>query len=210
VNPHDEVEAYVLGALDASEARTFETHVAGCGECRDAIASYAGVMAALRRLPLTSPPPIPRVRRIPLLWPAAAAIAAAVVLAAGLGALVMSNRGDEDARAIAEMLGAHGRVVALAGPAAHGSVLVDGGGRRTAFVLSGLPDAPRGRGYQVWVRGATVRSPGMLHRLRDGLEVLVVSGDAIGGAKKIGITEEPAAGSPARTGPLQAGANLAD
>lgn len=208
MNPHDDVEAYVLGALDAADARAFEAHAAGCTECRNAIASYAGVIAALRRLPIASPPPMPRVNRAPIFWRIGAATAAAIVLAAGLVAALTANRGDEDARAITEMLGAHARVVALAGPAAHGSALVDAGGRRTAFVLSGLPAAARGRGYQVWVRGAAVRSPGMLHRLRDGLEVLVVSGDAIAGAHRIGITEEPAGGSPMRTGPLQAGAKL--
>jgi hypothetical protein len=208
VNPHDDVEAYVLGALDPADVPAFEAHLAGCAECRDAIASYAGVVAALRRLPIALPPPLPRVHRGPRAWLVGGAAAAALALAIGLGALLTANRGDDDARAIAEMLGAHARVVALAGPAAHGSALVDAGGRRTAFVVSGLPAAPRGRGYQVWVRGATVRSPGMLHRLRDGLEVLVVNGDAIAGAKRIGITDEPAAGSPMRTGPLEAGAVL--
>ncbi len=210
MNPHDDVEAYVLGALDAADVRAFESHAATCAQCRDAIASYAGVLAALRRLPLAAPPAMPRVRRMPLAWRIGAGIAAAIALAIGLAAAFAANRGDEDARAIAEMLGSHARMVALAGPAAHGSALVDAGGRRTAFVVSGLPDPPRGRGYQVWVRGKTVRSPGMLHRLRDGLEVLVVSGDAIEGAKRIGITEEQAGGSPMRTGPLEAGATLAD
>jgi anti-sigma-K factor RskA len=208
VNPHDDVEAYVLGALDAADVRAFELHAAACTECRESIASYAGVLAALRRLPLASPPPMPRVRRVPLAWRLGAGIAAAIALAGGLGAAFTASRGDDDARAIAEMLGAHARMIALAGPAAHGSALVDAGGHRTAFVLSGLPQAPRGRGYQVWVRGATVRSPGMLHRLRDGLEVLVVDGDAIGDAKRIGITEERAGGSPMRTGPVEAGATL--
>jgi hypothetical protein len=41
----------------------------------------------------------------------------------------------------------------------------------------------------------------MLHRTSDGLEVLVVPGDVLAGAQHIGITEEPAGGSPARTGP---------
>ena len=208
MNPHDDVEAYVLGALDPDDVRAFESHAATCAQCREAIASYAGVLAALRRLPVASPPEMPRVRRMPLAWRLGAGIAAAVALAIGLGAALAANRGDEDARAIAEMLGSHARMVALAGPGARGSALVDAGGRRTAFVLSGLPQAPRGRGYQVWVRGTTVRSPGMLHRLRDGLEVLVVDGDAIGDAKRIGITEERAGGSPMRTGPVEAGATL--
>ena len=128
MNPHDDVEAYVLGALDAADVRAFESHAATCAQCRDAIASYAGVLAALRRLPLAAPPAMPRVRRMPLAWRIGAGIAAAIALAIGLAAAFAANRGDEDARAIAEMLGSHARMVALAGPAAHGSALVDAGG----------------------------------------------------------------------------------
>jgi anti-sigma factor RsiW len=210
VNPHDDVEAFVLGALDAPDARSFEAHLAACADCRNEIASYAGVIAALHRVPIASPPAMPRVRSVPSAWRLVAALAATVALGFGLVAGVGALRGDEDARAIAEIVGDHSRLIALAGPTAHGTVVVAADGLRTAFVLSGLPQAPRGRGYQVWVRGTAIRSPGMLHRLRDGLEVLVVRGDAIGGARRIGITQEPGAGSPVRTGSLQAGATLAD
>lgn len=210
MNPHDDVEAYVLGALDDADARAFESHLASCAACRDEIASYAGVMAALRRMPVASPPPIPRVSALPFAWRSVAALAAALALGVGIGSALSALRGEDDARAIAELVGDHPRLIALAGPAAHGTAVVGADGARTAFVLAGLPQPPRGRGYQVWVRGATVRSPGMLHRLRDGLEVLVVSGDAIHGAHRIGITEERADGSPVRTGPLQAGAQLAE
>jgi hypothetical protein len=201
VNPHDDLEAYVLGALDDGEAAAFEAHLASCSACRDGVASYGAVLRALRALPVAAPPPAPRVGRVPAGW--IAAVAAAAVLGVAAGERIAPARADGDVVAIAEMIAAQPREVALAGSVARGTVIVGAGGARTAFVVSGLPAPPAGRGYQVWVRGTNVRSPGMMHRTSDGLEVLVVSGDVLEGARKIGITEEPAGGSPARTGAPQ-------
>ena len=207
MNPHDDLEAYVLGALEPAEAAAFEAHLADCSACRDGIASYGPVLRALRALPAALPPPPPRVGRPllagsrPLGW--MAAVAAAAVIGIAVGHRAVSTAVDADAVAIAQLSAAPARAVALMGATARGTAIVGSGGGRTAFVVSGLPAPQPGRGYQVWVRGAGVRSPGMLHRTADGLEVLVVPGDALAGAQKIGITIEPAGGSPARTGPAQ-------
>ena len=200
MNPHDDLEAYVLGALEPAEAAAFESHLAECSACRDGVASYGAVLRALRALPVAAPPPPPRVGRPPLGW--IVAVAAAVVAGIAVGHRAPAPP-DADVVAIAEMVAAHPREVALAGASARGTAIIGRGGTRTAFVISGLPAPPPGRGYQVWVRGASVRSPGMLHRTGDGLEILVVPGDVLAGARRIGITIEPAGGSPARTGPAQ-------
>ncbi|ORW01507.1 anti-sigma factor family protein [Mycobacterium kubicae] len=42
--------AYVLGSLSAADRREFETHMAGCAQCRDAVAELSGVPALLSRL----------------------------------------------------------------------------------------------------------------------------------------------------------------
>ncbi|MEA2787400.1 MAG: hypothetical protein QOF71_3504 [Candidatus Eremiobacteraeota bacterium] len=201
MNPHDDLEAFVIGALEPGEAHAFESHLHECSACRDGVASYGGVLRALRALPAAAPPPPPRVGRPPLGW--IAAVAAAAIVGIAVGQRTMGVRPDADVVAIAEMMAAQPRAVALAGPSARGTAIVGSGGTRTAFVVSGLPAPPPGRGYQVWVRGANVRSPGMLHRTSDGLEILVVPGDMLAGAQRIGITIEPAGGSPARTGPAQ-------
>ena len=201
MNPHDDLEAYVLSALEPAEGAAFEAHLAECPACREGVASYGGVLRALRALPVAAPPPPPRVGRPPLGW--IAAIAAAAVVGIAAGQQTAGVRADADVVAIAEMIAAQPHEVALAGTSARGVAIVGAGRARTAFVVSGLPAPPAGRGYQVWVRGASVRSPGMLHRTADGLEVLVVSGDVLAGAQRIGITIEPAGGSPARTGPAQ-------
>lgn len=201
MNPHDDLEAYVLGALEAAEAGAFEAHLAECSACRDGVASYGGVLRALRAVPAAAPPPPPRTGRPWIGW--IAAVAAAAVLGIAVGQRTVGARADADVVAIAEMIAAQPREVALAGTSARGTAIVGSGGDRTAFVVSGLPPPPAGRGYQVWVRGANVRSPGMMHRTSGGLEVLVVPGDVLAGAHRIGITIEPAGGSPARTGPAQ-------
>ncbi len=201
MNPHDDLEAYVLGALEPAEAGAFERHLAGCAACRDGVASYGSVLRALRALPVAAPPPPPRAGRPPLAW--IAAIAAAAILGVIAGQRTVPAGSDADVIAIAEMIAAQPREVALAGTSARGAAIVGDAGARTAFIVSGLPAPAAGRGYQVWVRGAKVRSPGMLHRTSDGLEVLVVPGDVLSGAQHIGITVEPAGGSPKRTGPAQ-------
>ncbi|HEY0393249.1 MAG TPA: anti-sigma factor [Candidatus Elarobacter sp.] len=207
MNPHDDLEAYVLGALDPADAAAFESHLSGCAECRDGVASYGGVMRALRSVAVPSPPPAPRVGRARAAQPAwiaaLAAAAAAIVVGAAVAQHNAATAGDDDVALIAQLIADRPYQVALAGPSARGAAIVGSGGTRTAFVVSGLPAPPAGRGYQVWVRGAGIRSPGMMHRTSTGLEVLVVRGDALAGAKHIGITVEPAGGSPKRTGPPQ-------
>lgn len=42
--------AYVLGSLSASDRREFESHMAGCAACREAVADLSGVPALLSRL----------------------------------------------------------------------------------------------------------------------------------------------------------------
>jgi Putative zinc-finger len=43
--------AYALGALDSEEARSVETHTAGCDECRAELAELAALEAALGEVP---------------------------------------------------------------------------------------------------------------------------------------------------------------
>jgi hypothetical protein len=136
-------------------------------------------------------------------WAAAAAVAVAAALALAFAGRAPAPGGDADVAAIAAMVAGGARQVALRGVSARGSVIVGESGRRTAFVVEGLPAPPPSRGYQVWVRGAATRSPGMLRRTAGGLEILVVRGDLLAGSRHVGITIEPAAGSPARTGAVQ-------
>src|ERR1700748_3027093 len=42
--------AYVLGSLSATDRREFETHLASCPACREAVAELSGVPALLSQL----------------------------------------------------------------------------------------------------------------------------------------------------------------
>ena len=42
--------AYVLGSLSAADRREFEAHLAGCLDCRDAVAELSGMPALLSQL----------------------------------------------------------------------------------------------------------------------------------------------------------------
>lgn len=205
MNVHDDLEAFVLGALDPDEEFAFRDHLATCSSCRDDVARYAGVMSSLRAIRQDGAPPAPRITQRTY-W--REAIAAVLLLGIGGGTYAFMQRPDHDLAEIAAMVADHPREIALSGPVASGSVVVGQGAQRTAFVVRGLPPPAPGRGYQVWIRGARVSSPGMLHRTRDGLEVLIVPGDVVKDARKIGVTIEPAGGSPKRSGPTQVSAQV--
>lgn len=101
--------AYVLGSLSAADRREYEGHLAGCPQCREAVAEISGVPALLSQLDATSvaainesdtpPPPanmLPslltqvhrRRRRTRLVTWTASAAAAAVL---GIGVLIGIN-----------------------------------------------------------------------------------------------------------------------
>lgn len=48
---HTSLAAYALGALDPEEARSVETHTAGCDDCRAELAELAALEAALGEVP---------------------------------------------------------------------------------------------------------------------------------------------------------------
>jgi hypothetical protein len=58
----DSAAAYVLGALTASERSAFETHLAGCEDCRQTVSDMAGIPGLLSRVSpadLADPLPVP-------------------------------------------------------------------------------------------------------------------------------------------------------
>jgi anti-sigma factor RsiW len=203
---HDDVEAYALGALDATEAAGFERHLAGCVPCQREVASYAPVMRALDTVRLPEPaahaPAVGRAAVSRGLSPwRGFAIAASVALIAGsgyAGGVLRVHDEDATALAVSGMIAGASEDVHVDRGDRHLRVLVGARGERTAFVLAGLPAPPAGRAYQVWVDG---RSPGMLRPGRNGTEMLLVPGDRVRTAHRIGVSEEPAEGSPHRTTP---------
>ncbi len=58
----DSAASYALGALDAEDRAAFEAHLAGCPECRAAVASYREVAGMLAYAVPTSAPPSAELR----------------------------------------------------------------------------------------------------------------------------------------------------
>ncbi len=98
----DQAAAYVLGALTAAERQAFEAHLATCANCAAEVRSLAPVVEALAHLPSPAPPAATvragllaklQTRRSPA-YASWLAVAAAVVLAVGLGGYAAQLRGQ--------------------------------------------------------------------------------------------------------------------
>jgi anti-sigma-K factor RskA len=205
---HDDVEAFVLGALGEEERERFERHLGGCAACQREVASYVPVLSALREVPLPVTPPFraPAKRTVPsprALYPLAAAVALVI---GGFGGAQVQRAVSSDMVTVAVMGVTSAEEVRLHGEGVQGRAIVGQARRRTAFVVAGLPQPGPEQDYQVWVKSATTSSPGVLHRSAQGYEILVVPGDVLHGAEAIMVTREPSGGSQHMTGrPLISG-----
>jgi Putative zinc-finger len=214
-SPHDDLEAYALGALDPEDEQRFGAHLGTCERCSTDLASYVPVINALRHMPHPVPPPVPSVsapaiaarRRFPLL-PFAYAAAAAVLLALGGGLYrVMTPQSDSMLMTVAGMMADGPRQVALTGSDVRGRVIVGRRGRRTAVIVRGLSPAPAGFAYRVWFEGGRSRLLGSLTPARNGLEVLLVDGNQLADVRSVVVEldglQTASRGNPLATGVVQ-------
>jgi anti-sigma-K factor RskA len=185
---HDEyrenIGPYVLGALPELETELLERHLAGCESCRAEVEELRPVTAAIgRSVPQVDPPPslkaslmeivyaeaVPaRPRRSLGRWFAGLQPRMAVALALGvlaLGVVVgvaadqLAGSGGSEATTVAAKID-RSRL-----PRGKASLTVDGG--RGRLQMTGMPQPPAGRVYQLWYqhgksieRGATFRPAG--------------------------------------------------
>jgi anti-sigma-K factor RskA len=173
-------------------------------------------------------PPVAELARRPRPWRRVAlwggALAAAAAVVAYLGVTVAELRRElaavtreaaelriEVARQqdlVALLRAPDTQVIALAGlapsPSARGRMWWQPATRRGFFVTAGLPPAPPGTSYQLWViSGGTPRSAGVFALEPDGSATLAVSpGPEAGAAEVFAVTLEPAGGRPAPSGPM--------
>ncbi|XVV38840.1 anti-sigma factor [Streptomyces sp. CA-100214] len=140
------------------------------------------------------------------------ALAACLAAAAGLGGTAVwqyeraQDAGERAAQAerraetLAGVLAApdaESRTARLAGGAT-GTVVVSGDQDRAVFLASGMAEPPRGKVYQLWFDDhGTMRSAGLMDPGRSSQAVLMEG--AVDGAGGVGITLEPAGGSPQPT-----------
>lgn len=226
-NEHDThrfAGAYALDALSDVERRRFERHLPACAACADEAAGFRetatrlGLAAALRppdelrgrvmaEIARTRQSPPPLGRRLPspragaLAW---LAVAACLVLAlAGVGAAWRLQRSAEHeqelARQVAAVMSApDARTSTVRTPDAAVVTVVSSRSLGKAVVTaSGMPRLPSARTYQMWWLGpAAPRSAGTMNPSKGGPAVAA----GLGGARRIGVTIEPAGGSPRPSG----------
>lgn len=217
---HDLAAAYALDALEPEDRVAFEDHLEGCAACRDEVASFHHVGAALA-LATAGPEPRPELRdrilaaaaaeprnvvalaphrrrlAVPVLAVAAAAAAVAAI-ALGAWATSLSGRLDDtraaltsEQRATAVLGDPASRRLALA--AGDGRLVVGSGGR-AVLVLDRLPAAGSGRTYQAWVVAAGAPTPAGLFQSAGDTTVVAVSAAVPDGAV-VAVTIEPSGGS---------------
>lgn len=215
---HSLTGAYAVDALDDDERLAFEEHLAQCAACQTEVADLREAASLLPSTLATTPPPGLRaailgqattVRPLPPPIPAPgrrphgrllAAAAAVLVLAGGGGAVVWQQTHFSSTPSAADR-------VLQARDARRVSVDLTGGASATVYrsvsqhravlVTRGLPAAPAGRVYELWLqRDGRMVPAGLLRSAGD--QVVLLSGDA-SEATAAGITVEPPGGSPAPT-----------
>ncbi len=205
---HDLVAAYALDALDDSERREFEEHLATCEECREELGSLRDAATALAYVPEgPAPPPalrerlldrvheertsnvVPLRRRVALPGVAtfaAVAAAAAIVLAVWGSGLSSSLSTKSTALGV---LSNHASTRVPLGTSSEAVVAPDG----RAVVVSGLSRAPNGKTYELWViDGKSVKPAGLFDRATSGSPVLLTR--RVPAGAQIGLSIEHAGG----------------
>jgi anti-sigma factor RsiW len=205
---HDLVAAYALDALDDSERREFEEHLATCDQCSEELESLRDAATALAYVPEgPAPPPalrerlldrvheeraskvVPLRRRVAL--PAVAtfavvAAAAAIVLAVWGSGLSNSLSTKDTALGV---LSNHASTRTALGASSEAVVAPDG----RAVVVSGLSRAPNGKTYELWViDGKSVNPAGLFDRATSGSPVLLAR--RVPAGAQIGLSIERAGG----------------
>jgi len=221
----DECGAYVLGALEDHEAAALREHLASCVVCRDDVERLTAVAEVLGLgVPALSAPPELRARVMEQVrseaelfeaaaprraqsrrtwlkrWPAsgsrplAGAVGAALALGIVLGALVVAP-GATSTRVVRATVADASRWHIGRAPTA----LLRESGTQGELVLRGLPRAPSGRIYEVWIRRArqTVAAKVLFDATSSGSAIVAVPD--LAGASAVMVTAERLGGSEAPT-----------
>ncbi|MBO2450927.1 anti-sigma factor [Actinomadura barringtoniae] len=225
-DPHDLTGAYALGALDDTETRRFERHMDGCTSCADEVRSFRETTARLalatarpapvalhdhvfaeiahtRQLPPRQQTRLPSFRVNSVAW-ALAAACLVVALALGVVAQRSADRADRIAaqsREITAVLTAPDAQMAPqeTGPKGTMTVIASRSLNKAVVTTSHLAAVPAGKTYQLWFMGGgqprsvTTMSP----TARTESTSTIAPG--LDGAQQVGVTIEPAGGSPQPT-----------
>jgi len=197
---HELTAAYALDALDADERSAYETHLAGCDRCRADLRDLGETVGALA-LATEGPAPPDALRDRILVaareegpsnvvsigssrrrrWYAVGAAAAVAAVGLAIGLSVVPASGETKSNKLAA------------------SVSVDNG--VAELTVSGLPDAPAGKAYEIWViEGTSAPKPAGL--FTDTGEPVTLTRPAPSGST-VAVTLEQAAGADTPTPPIR-------
>lgn len=208
----EDAAAYVLGALEATEADAFRAHLATCAVCRDEVSAFQAVSDAL---PLAVPAqPVPRAlkrrvmasvraephpsrpaseRRRPrrlaavfAAFPRPALVAGALVLAVAVVIGVVVSAG-----------GAGTRVIQASVAWKPGSAVLRVTGGRGELIVRRMPEPPGGKIYEVWLQrsgGTPAPTSALFSVTSNGSGTVDVPGD-LRGVSQVLVTPEPVGGS---------------
>lgn len=226
VDVHALTGAYVLDAVTELEHRTFERHLAGCESCAREVAELRETTTRLALAATGTPPAhlrhqvLSRIggvrqyrRRPPMTRLSTTAAAVLLVVCAALGVLGVRQHQTLDAAqhqatAMTTILRADdAQVIRQDVGAGRLTLVLSRSQDRMLLLADDLPPAPPGHTYQAW-RIDTMFHPAGLLSIVDGHADLAMTG--IGAATQIGLTVEPAGGSPHPTTPPVATLRLAD
>lgn len=207
-HPHDDLAAYALGAIDASERGAIEAHLETCAACRadvDAFRSALATYAAAADVPSADLRGriVARARgggwRSWLARPVPAFIPAALVVALVVSIVAFAQtRRDAEAYATALAAVPDARVLTLdaaPGSDARGALVVPQSG--AAYLILRVPAPPGGKAWEAWVLRTDAPAPAGLSS--SGGVVTITLTAPLRAGEGVALTLEPAAGSQAPT-----------
>lgn len=230
--------AYALDSLDADEAVLVSEHLAECAGCRGELASYQNVVDRLAlAAPDVAPAPALRrqilhqfeqqfepsqdaaepraswwenllalARRTAPAWGAAALLLIVGLLAVNIALWQQLGQPRDRAGGMREVA----LTATEAAPGAAGTFVMGVDGRYGALVVDRLPPLDDTHQYQLWlIRGDERTSGGVFSVNRGGYAALEVwSPEPLSEYDAVGVTIEPAGGSPSPTGERVIGGDL--
>ena len=218
---HDLVAAYAVDAVDGAERATFEAHLESCEQCRAELATLAPAALALAEEAAARPPegmraavldavartpqegseevPAPaapaRRRWLAPRWVTSLATAVVVVVVLAVSGVIGGGVSLEDVRAAADST-----EVTLSGDIGSASFVYSDDLDTGFFQATNLPNVASDETFQLWlINDEGPVSAGTFTPTRSGGVNVRVSGDIAPGVT-LGLTIEPAGGSPAPTG----------
>lgn len=225
--------AYALGAVDQDERSLVAAHLDECPACRALLDDYRAISTGLLySVPLIAAPPgltedlrrrMARSRsqtRLRRAWfallrrPAYLALAASLILLLATNLYWISRLAQAERRAalLSELLQAPSVSLRPDTDAsqANGVLYVPRWGQVALLLVRDMPPLPADKAYQLWLVRSGQRESGGLFRVnRDGSGFLLVkSPRPLQEYEAVGITAEPAGGSPGPTSPRVIGGGL--